>query len=121
MFTNLDSDSNLRANDQPQEDTSFSNEISTSTLVKLLVRKGLLSPAEILEEERTTRLRILENQNKIQQKLRVHHLKRSRMKRWAAKHRWARRLTSALFGWEWKKVRHYHYIHQYPQPVNSEN
>lgn len=90
-------------------DYSFSNEISTATLVKVLIRKGILTPSEILDEERNTRLDILEEYNKTK-KIKKHRHKRSKLKKWAARHRWSRRLTTKIFGWEWKKVRHYHYI-----------
>lgn len=91
-----------------QSDISFSNEISTTTLVKLLIRKGILTPKEVLEEERLTRFNQQIVESKIQSHLSRKKKKRSRLKRWASKHRWSRRLTSRLFGWEWKKNKHSH-------------
>lgn len=96
---------------RPKLDQTFSNEISTATLVKLLIRKNVLSPSEILEEERETRRLKIDEHNKTHAKLQKHKHKRARFKKWASKHRWSRRLTSKLFGWEWKKVKHYQYIH----------
>jgi hypothetical protein len=90
-------------------DISFSNEISTTTLVKLLIRKGILTPKEVLEEERVTRFNKQIVENKIQNHLLQKKKKRSRLKRWASKHRWSRRLTSRLFGWEWKRNKHSHH------------
>jgi len=26
------------------------------------------------------------------------------VKKWAARHRWSRRLTTKLFGWQWRKI-----------------
>ncbi|MBN1481799.1 hypothetical protein EH223_05605 [candidate division KSB1 bacterium] len=89
-------------------DVSFSDEISTTTLVKLLVRKGILTSNEILNEERQTRLRHDIVKDKIHNHLSFKKRKQSRFKRWAAKHRWSRRLTYRLFGWEWKKSKHSH-------------
>lgn len=90
------------------QDISFSDEISTTTLVKLLVRKGILTTKEVLEEERVTRLHNQVVEAKIEHHLshKHKHKKQSRFKKWAAKHKWSRRLTAILFGWEWKRSKH---------------
>ncbi len=91
---------------ESQQDVSFSNEISTTTLVKLLVRKGILTTKEVLEEERLTRLQQhivdanLEHEHSVKKK------KMPRFKQWASRHRWSRRVTARLFGWEWKRAKH---------------
>jgi hypothetical protein len=92
------------SNAPQRSDLSFSNEISTATLVKLLVRKGLLAPSELVEEERQTRLN--QNDSGGESPSTPDHHKRSRFKRWASKRKWSRRLTRRLFGWDYKRVRH---------------
>lgn len=92
------------ANTPQRPDLSFSTEISTATLVKLLVRKGLLAPSELVEEERRTRLNQKDSDGDSTYTHDPH--KRSRLKRWATKHKWSRRLTHRLFGWDFKRVRH---------------
>ena len=82
-------------------DRSFAQEISTATLVKLLVAKGVLSVSELLEEEKQSRSHPVPHQD--QEQGEVH--KNKWFRRWAARHRWSRRLTSTLFGWQWRKVK----------------
>ena len=84
-------------------DLSFSSEISTAALVRLLVRKGIVTPAELLEEERRNRLSLTAPSEDSASRT---HLSKSRLKRWAAKRRWTRRLTHRLFGWEFKRIRY---------------
>ncbi len=86
-------------------DVSFSDEISTTTLVKLLVRKGILTTKEVLEEERMTRLHHQVVETKLEHHLEHKHKKRSRLKKWASKYKWSRRVTATLFGWEWKRAK----------------
>ena len=88
------------------QDVSFSDEISTTTLVRLLVRKGILTTKEVLEEERVTRLQEQVVDSKIKHRLSHKHKKRSLFKHWASRHKWSRRLTARLFGWEWKRSKH---------------
>lgn len=90
------------ANAPQRSDLSFSTEISTATLVKLLVRKGLLAPSELVEEERQTRLNQKDSAG--ESTYTNDHHKRARFKRWASKHKWSRRLTRRLFGWDFKRV-----------------
>ncbi len=83
--------------------SAFLKEISTETLTILLIKKGLLTPAELLEQERTLRCKATGDSK---------HTTYSNSSRspgfarhWASKKRWRRKFTSALFGWEWKKLR----------------
>ncbi|RPH99351.1 MAG: hypothetical protein EHM72_11250 [Calditrichaeota bacterium] len=103
-FPNTDSQA---ANAQPI-DLSFSTEISTATLVKLLIQKGIVSPAEIIEEERQMRFLKLHSDATESYTTKHHH---SKLKKWAVKHRWSRRLTHRLFGWEFKRVRNHNHNH----------
>ena len=83
-------------------DTLFANEISTSTLVSVLINKGIVTTNEIIEAERHVRLKQFiseEQQNQQRQKKKLSF----RLKKWASKKRWSRRLTARLFGWEWKR------------------
>lgn len=105
-----------KSSEQPKErveystfpDVSFSEEISTATLVKLLVRKGIFTTNEIIDEERQTRLSQQIALNRMSNHTSQKKRKQSWFKRWAGKKRCRRRLTSLLFGWEWKKTKHSH-------------
>jgi hypothetical protein len=88
---------------QQQHELAFVTEISTSTLVELLVRKGILSPGEILEAERQSRLKHYIKDEKLNRRQEGVRKKHARLKKWASKKRWRRRLTARLFGWEWKR------------------
>jgi len=90
---------------EPLPDFTFANRISTGTLVRLLIRKGILSIEELVKEERQAK----EFREQLGKKPDSFHLishhrhNQSRFKRFTARHKWARKLTSFLFGWEWKK------------------
>ena len=84
------------------QDFSFANEISTSTLVRLLVRKGIFTVDEIVTEEVRERSDT-PPANRTSNKSQNH--KSSWLRRKAAHHRWSRRLTARLFGWEWRRVK----------------
>ncbi len=88
--------------------------ISKEALVNLLVRKGICSINELYEEEQKLKDSISENEplplvqipSFKETGLRVHHHKKTNwLKRKMVKRHWTRRLGTALFGWEWKKVR----------------
>ncbi|MDZ7315725.1 MAG: hypothetical protein ONB24_06340 [candidate division KSB1 bacterium] len=83
-------------------DHTFSSQISSAALVSVLIRKGVVSAAELLEEERRLRAANRSEHAPIEGEHSHHH---SRLKRWASKRRWSRRLTHFLFGWEFKRVR----------------
>ena len=82
-------------------DYSFAQEISTATVVKLLVSKGILSLQEILEEEKKTRSHSIINPATTKDK--TGHQKNHGIRKLASKYRWSRRVTSLIFGWQWKK------------------
>ena len=92
-------------------DFSFAQEISTATVVRLLVSKGIVSLKEILEEEKNTRAHM--TMHAAEETNPPAHHKHKCIRRLAAKHRWSRRLTSLLFGWQWRKSR--------TAPSSSEN
>ncbi|MBN1996862.1 hypothetical protein JW935_04860 [candidate division KSB1 bacterium] len=79
----------------PKPDISFASEISTAALVRLLVAKGVLNIEELLAEEKDLRAHPA---GKSQDRE-----KPSRLRQFAARHKWSRRLTSFLFGWKWQK------------------
>ncbi len=89
----------------PEPDAAFLKEISTATLARLLIKKGILSPSEILQQEREIRSGMPDFYES-RPRAGKRHGKTGRIRRWAAKRRWRRRLTSKVFGWEWKKIRH---------------
>jgi hypothetical protein len=84
-------------------DHSFAQEISTATVVRLLISKGIISLQEILEEEKKTRSHSNFHQT-FEANITGHH-KNKGIRRLAAKRRWTRRLTSFLFGWQWRKTK----------------
>jgi hypothetical protein len=98
-------------------------EISFETLLRVLVRKGLVHPSELVQEEqaRRERLRLQEESYRRSTAARLpdvgvqdvpYRKPRSWLKRQMAKRRWTRRLGTWLFGWKWKKV--YHHRHSLP-------
>jgi hypothetical protein len=88
------------------EDYSFSGEISTATLIRLLISKGIFTSEEIIAAEKKQRTRRRrpthsDSYHRSQQK----PVKSSLLKRFISRYRWLRKLTSALFGWQWKRVK----------------
>ena len=87
-----------------KRDYTWTDEISPSTIIRLLVEKGILTPHEIIEEER--RARSLGRKKDARQPNGKMAWLSIPVRRLASKHRWSRRLTSFLFGWQWKKAKH---------------
>jgi len=85
----------------PQFDFSWIENISLTTIICLLVEKGILTPSEIIDKERKLRLSE-KNEYKVSAKHSNHHHS-SPIKNLASKYRWSRHLTAKLFGWHWKK------------------
>ena len=90
--------------------------VSVETLVRVLARKGLVTPEELAAEEETRRRQRREQEAQLARVITEHHVRtsshggyrrpRSWLKRVMAKRRWTRRLGTFLFGWKWKKVYH---------------
>ncbi len=88
--------------------------VSVETLVRVLARKGLVTPAELAAEEEARRRQRREQEAQLARVITEHHVRssshgeyrrpRSWLKRVMAKRRWTRRLGTFLFGWKWKKV-----------------
>ena len=86
--------------------------VSLETVVNLLIRKGVLTPEELYEEEQNLR-RDLE---KIKQTRPVeidrngvpNTKKGNWLKRKMSKRLWTRRLGTSLFDWKWKKIKNNH-------------
>jgi hypothetical protein len=98
-----DSERNLGEKTNPIPDYEFANQVSSGTIVRLLVKKGILRLDEILREERIVRGQTAVVTSSVdegdgQPKQRLAYLKNM-----AARHRLLRRVTSLLFGWQWKK------------------
>jgi hypothetical protein len=84
---------------QNPDDLSWISEISRETLIKVLIRKNIIIPNDLIEEERHTRAQ------PSPKPATIHHHHSSHLKRFASHHKWGRRITARLFGWEWKKVK----------------
>jgi len=101
--------------------------ISLEAVVSLLVKKGVLTTAELYDEEAQIRAEKEkappsyvvaipgESDSSRQQNGSSHrghrHHRHGWLKRKMSKRRWTRRLGTRLFGWQWKKVkrqRHHH-------------
>ena len=87
------------------------NEISTETLVTILVNKGICTTAELVAVEQKIRA-----EQQWQKHVAHEHLKQAGMgktgkstnhwlKRQFLKFRLTRKLGTALFGWRWKRVK----------------
>lgn len=87
---------------QTEPDTAFLNEISTAAVAELLIKKGILNTAELLQQERELRRRVTSHSTTGKST----RGRDSLLRRWASGRRWSRHLTKIIFGWEWKKVRH---------------
>ena len=95
--------------------SSARDRISVESLVALLVRKGLCTEAELLEEENLRRAESSRFQDS--QYMRIDnddvdadHWDRPQhpLRKIFAKYRWSRRLGTAIFGWKWKKLKKDH-------------
>lgn len=85
-------------------DYEFIHSISLTTLIRILVDKGVISTEELLKYEldyNNTKV----NRHHYDSGNNHHHSNLRWFKRWASKRRWSRNLTTRLFGWEWKKVK----------------
>lgn len=83
------------------------DEISTETIVNLLIKKGIVSAEELFMLEGVVRdeQSRLENANYVKIKNGRDRGKYSGMKRLLSQFKWSRRLGTFLFGWKWKKVK----------------
>jgi len=83
-------------------DDEFANSVTLASLVKILVSKGIVTVEELLSVERHNR----DFHHSSESYSTVHKTKRkgNLLKRIAVRHRWSRRLTTRLFGWQWKKI-----------------
>lgn len=89
--------------------------VSLETIVNVLIRKGLCTAEELLEEEQKRRRDFEETRDTaVVQTNRSESMgtngarpprNASWLKRTMVKRRWTRRLGTFLFGWEWKKVK----------------
>jgi len=104
MFEHASAGRDSHGAQQTEPDTAFLKEISTAALAELLIKKGILNPAELLQQERE--LRYFETDHfTFRSSRKKKHGREGRLRQWASRRRWSRRLTKSLFGWEWKKVR----------------
>jgi hypothetical protein len=94
------------------DDYSFTREISTATLIRLLISKGILTSEEIIAAEKLQRIRqkrpthsATYQRPQDRQNPQENSIKLTFFKKFISRHRRLRKLTSALFGWQWKKVK----------------
>ena len=103
MFDKIEGDREDGFDLHAEPDATFLKEISTAALTKLLIKKGVLTPSEILQQERELRLYA----GNLSSKSKTHQPnQRGRVRQWASKRRWSRRLTKSFLGWKWKKIHH---------------
>ncbi len=81
--------------------------ISVETIVTMLVKKNICSAEELfmLEGRIQEQNRLNKKNNFVSIQNNIEHTHHSALKRIMSKRRWTRRLTTALFGWKWKKVK----------------
>ena len=90
----------------PYSELLLTHQISMETLIRVLISKGIISIDELLSEQEKMNAMMLSNQADLP----AHYSairKNSRLKRFASKQRWSRKLTAFLFGWQWKKVKNH--------------
>ena len=93
---------------EPQNDTvPDADVISLETIVNILVKKKICTKEElfILEGRIQEQRRNNKKNNFVSVKNDINHSSHSGLKRMMSKHRWTRRLGTALFGWKWRKVK----------------
>lgn len=87
------------------------DQLSLEAVVNILVHRGICTEAELLTEEKRLRavrqtmagLAFIPVQTK--HAGHAHQKEHSALRHWASRHRWSRRLGSALFGWKWRKIK----------------
>lgn len=87
------------AKENPLEDDAWVEEISQKTVIKVLLKKGVVTARELLDAEKQNRA------HPSHKSFQSSHRPNSWIKRFAAHYRWSRRLTHLLFGWDWKRVK----------------
>jgi hypothetical protein len=97
------SESHLGEEKNPIPDYEFANQVSPGTIVRLLVKKGILSMDEVLREERIVRGQAAVISHSVDREDDQQGQRFAYLKNIAARHRLLRRTTSFLFGWKWKK------------------
>jgi hypothetical protein len=87
------------------------DQISLEAVINVLVQRGICSEAELFSEEKRLRA--------VQQTMaglafvpvhtehpgHEHHKEHNALRHWASRHRWSRRIGTALFGWKWRKIK----------------
>lgn len=87
------------------------DQLSLEAVVNILVQRGICTETELLTEEKRLRavrqtmagLAFIPVQTK--HTGHAHQKEHSALRHWASRHRWSRRLGSALFGWKWRKIK----------------
>ena len=106
-----------RGNGKGKDNYPIAEVVSLEAVVNLLIRKGVCTPEELLQEEQTVvqeferhaSFKPVTNSRRDEiekEKSNAHSkIKGSWLKRKMSKKRWTRRIGTFLFGWEWKKVK----------------
>jgi hypothetical protein len=89
-------------------------QISLEAVIRVLIKRGICTEAELLAEEQRLRL-LVDTASEPGQSfhftpvqthsIRHRHRRQdsNRMRRWAAKRNWSRKLGTLLFGWKWHR------------------
>ena len=100
----------IRAEHDQVNITADGDMISCETIVNMLINKKICTAEELfmLEGKIREQNKETKNNNFISVKKEHHRGRFPRIKHAMSRHRWTRRLGTALFGWKWKKVKRSH-------------
>jgi hypothetical protein len=107
---------NLNPNWEKPQDGGANNleQVSLDAVINMLVKRGICTEAELLAEE--NRLHALDETAEettapayftpvqtYSERHRHRHRDSNRLRQWAAKRQWSRKLGTLLFGWKWHR------------------
>lgn len=98
-----ESDHQVRPPQDHEVDFPLADTISLRTVVNLLLRKGVVTVQELLDEE--SRNLAWGDEAPAAEPTETRRERTRRLKRLMSKRRFTRRLGTWLFGWRWKRVR----------------
>ncbi len=97
------SDSEVHGSRGQEVDFPLADTISLRTVVNLLLRKGVVTVQELLDEE--SRNLAWGDESAAVKRAEGRPQRTRALQRLMSKHRFTRRLGTWLFGWRWKRVR----------------
>jgi hypothetical protein len=84
------------------------DQVSLEAVIQILIKHGICTEAELFAEENRLRPSETIHESTPFAPVQIHserhrHADGNRLRRWAAKRHWTRRLGTILFGWKWHR------------------